>query len=724
MFIKKIQVKNFRQLKDIEIELQENTSILAGPNNSGKTSVILLLKRIFTEKSFIFLKEDFNVYDKVVWGEKIYQIIKDGYSYEKEKHINTENVLKEIIENILPIESQEENEAIKIPELTVDIQVDYCDTDDISNFAEYIMDLEEEKNSIYFQYKVVLKNDLFQKNIKSNIEKIISRLQNNERDEKKESIIEIILDVYCKSLINKCFFTDEDNLITSEIKEINTFKNLFNFKYIEASRPVDDAFEKDKKSLSNTLIASTSKSDDWNNEINEISDKILQTLGESKIKDKIEEISATALNETIKSISQTNGNNTGELILGWDVLENDIEQLIRSTTNAKYFIEDSQLGKYLLSETSQGLGYSNLIYIHTQIEDYIKTKDKLKVNFLVIEEPESHMHPQMQYVFSNKLLEQYDKENLQGLLTTHSSEIIRGASIEKLRVIRQETLFNSKIYNLSGFINKFDGNYLNNSNRTSLVENHKDFYKLIGISEIIFADCAILFEGDTERLYLKNVLMLDKYRELQKKYVAYIQVGNAYAYAFKDILKFLKIKSLIITDIDYDKNVESKEELENATISNSTIKNFYNSDNVKVKELYDWIESKKHIVEETEKETLNGETEKEDLIYLAFQTEEDNYTRTLEAAMLAKKFNITGFDLITRDDWISRREESKLKFSIPNNKKNNNGEEEENSKFTLVDILNSTKNGKTNFMYSVILNNYIEQMLPNYIEEGLTWLMK
>ena len=257
MFIKKIQVKNFRQLKDIEIELQENTSILAGPNNSGKTSVILLLKRIFTEKSFIFLKEDFNVYDKVVWGEKIYQIIKDGYSYEKEKHINTENVLKEIIENILPIESQEENEAIKIPELTVDIQVDYCDTDDISNFAEYIMDLEEEKNSIYFQYKVVLKNDLFQKNIKSNIEKIISRLQNNERDEKKESIIEIILDVYCKSLINKCFFTDEDNLITSEIKEINTFKNLFNFKYIEASRPVDDAFEKDKKSLSNTLIAST-----------------------------------------------------------------------------------------------------------------------------------------------------------------------------------------------------------------------------------------------------------------------------------------------------------------------------------------------------------------------------------------------------------------------------------------------------------------------------------
>lgn len=722
MFIKKIQIKNFRQLKDIEIELQENTSILAGPNNSGKTSVILLLKRIFTEKSFIFAKEDFNVYDKVIWGEKIYQII-------KEKTINTENVLKAVIENIFPIESQEENKGLKIPELIVNMQVDYCDNDDISNFAEYIMDLEEEKNSIYFQYKVVLKNDLFQKNIKSNIEKIINRLENNEKDEKKESIVEIILDAYCKSLTNKCFFTDEKNLITSEIKDINTFKNLFNFKYIEASRPVDDAFEKDKKSLSNILIASTSKSDDWNNEINEISDKILQTLGESKIKDKIEEISATALNETIRSISQTNGNNTGELILGWDVLESDIEQLIRSTTNAKYFIKDSQLGKYLLNETSQGLGYSNLIYIHTQIEDYIKTKDRLKVNFLVIEEPESHMHPQMQYVFSNKLLEQYDKENLQGLLTTHSSEIIRGASIEKLRVIRQETLFNSKIYNLSSFINKLDENYPSDSNTKSLVENHKDFYQLIGISEIIFADCAILFEGDTERLYLKNVLMLDKYKELQKKYIAYIQVGNAYAYAFKDILKFLKIKSLIITDIDYDKNVESKEVLEAATISNSTIKKFYNSDfhnsnDVQVKNLYNWIEDKKHIVEETEKEKLNYDTEKEDLIYLAFQTEKDNYTRTLEAAMLAKKFNITGFDLITRNEWISKKKESKLNFSIPNNKKNDEGEEEINSEFTLIDILNSTKNGKSNFMYSVILNNYTEEMLPNYIEEGLTWLMK
>ncbi|MFD3157660.1 AAA family ATPase [Haloimpatiens sp. FM7330] len=737
MYIKKIRIQNFRQLKDVELELQKNTTILAGPNNSGKTSFILLLKRMLLEKSFAFSKDDYNAYDKYIWSNKIYDILKSLYDNKQSK--TEDELIKELTDKMFPIENESElNQSVILPELIIKLQVNYTDSDDISNFANYIMDLDDSHNSFYFIYKIILNRNLFKKGIKDNWNKVYSRLKKNENNSKQLSIIEIMLDIYCNSLNSKCYFTDEKYEILSEIESIQEFKNLFNFKYIEAARPLNDSLEKDKHLLSNTLIKLASKDDMWKTEISKLPDRVLDTLDDSKIKSKIEGVSTTALNSTIESITQTNGGHTGKLCLNLDVSEEHIQDLIQNTTNAKYLISGKIVDcNYNLNETSQGLGYSNLIYMHTQIEDYIKSKDLLKVNFLVIEEPESHMHPQMQYVFANKLLEQYDKEQLQGLITTHSSEIVRGSSIERLRVIREETLFNSKIYNLSLFINNIEIPKNSDEYDINLIEDYKTFYEDIGISEIIFADVVILFEGDTERLYLKKILNLPKFKNLQQKYIAYIQVGGAYAYNFKPLLEFLKIKSLIITDIDYEKGASSKTTILSATTTNITIKRFYdinnfnNEDNakpkdfkVKIKDLYSWINAINHIVLKVNIKALDESEEKKDLIYLAFQTDKEKYTRTLEAAMLSKKFGMSGYELLKRSDWKDKKGNSGLKYSIPGNKmKDGTKEKEDDSEFSLVDILNSTSDAKTDFMYSVILNRHAEEMLPDYIREGLEWLM-
>ena len=87
--------------------------------------------------------------------------------------------------------------------------------------------------------------------------------------------------------------------------------------------------------------------------------------------------------------------------------------------------------------------------------------------------------------------------------------------------------------------------------------------------------------------------------------------------------------------------------------------------------------------------------------------------------MLGKFFDFDVSMKLRRSEWEKKKKESKLKYSVPNNLN-----VEKDSEFSLRNILNSTSGNKTDFMYSVILNGFVEKMEPNYIREGLKWLME
>ena len=55
MLLKKISIKNYRQFKETEIDFDNNLTVLAGANNSGKTSIIELFKRLFKDKNLSHL---------------------------------------------------------------------------------------------------------------------------------------------------------------------------------------------------------------------------------------------------------------------------------------------------------------------------------------------------------------------------------------------------------------------------------------------------------------------------------------------------------------------------------------------------------------------------------------------------------------------------------------------------------------------------------------------
>ena len=123
--------------------------------------------------------------------------------------------------------------------------------------------------------------------------------------------------------------------------------------------------------------------------------------------------------------------------------------------------------------------------------------------------------------------------------------MVRLTEMKNLRVSRPLNHLESKIYDFSIFKESLSGDIT--------LDTFYDWFYEIGFSEIVFADRVILYEGDTERLLIRKLLTLDAYEELNQKYIAYVQVGGAYAHKYSKVIDFLKIKTLILTDLDYKK---------------------------------------------------------------------------------------------------------------------------------------------------------------------------
>lgn len=207
-----------------------------------------------------------------------------------------------------------------------------------------------------------------------------------------------------------------------------------------------------------------------------------------------------------------------------------------------------------LPDQYNGLGFKNLIYMVVELLDHqaqwlATPENRPPLHLILIEEPEAHLHVQLQQVFIRevaKLLKLEPAEaaycTTQLIVTTHSSHITFERGFVPIRYFRRgrgASVNSSEVLNISAFCRK-------SATPT------KDFlqrYMRLTHCDLFFADAAVLVEGPVEKFLLPSII--DKHSpELKTAYLTVLEIGGACGHIFRTLVEFLGLPTLLVTDLD------------------------------------------------------------------------------------------------------------------------------------------------------------------------------
>ncbi len=649
MHLFKIKIQNYRLLIDTELDVDKKTTLIVGRNNTAKTSFIDCINSVLCKKEFSY--DDYPLAKR----EEFYNLIS--------QFMNNEITYNEFCR--------------KLPLISIEFYVDYSLDDPETNLgtlSPFIIEVDEEVTTVIIRAEYQLRID-------------------------EESL---------RNLLNPCFYNDD--VFSPNIEEvrnicIRNFKSMFSLVILAINpKNISDTQVKTQKELSDlfpfySIPAERVLGEDGtqnNNSLGEVIKSLFTTREEDLSPDVVEEVKR--LRKIVEDANKDVQKNSDMLLssiinkaIGFGYPNGEelqlavntqlkIDDQIKSQTELAYKLD---MSKEALPSSYNGLGYKNLIKIEFLLADVaqkINLNGASCVPLLFIEEPESHMHPQMQHLFADYIenfLSKITNAHIQTFITSHSAHIANTIDFSKIRYAQRTA--NGVVYKNLDYFSKEN-------------PKHLDFikkYLTLSRCDLFFADKVIFVEGASERLLLpdmihkcdKNGLFESQKYKLPAQYYALIEIGGAYAYKFIPFINFLGIPCLILTDIDSMEDGRTK-----STVSKGKV-----TSNVTIKW---WVRTLKNLPEDdtqnislSEIIALTSEQKTQGKCHLEFQTKENNLCgRSLEEAIKNVNRGFYGLsDMATEED---------LEFD---------------------------GKSKTDFALNLICDNSNYE-IPKYIKDGLVWL--
>lgn len=541
MHLSKIHIRNYRLFENTELDVDKNMTLIVGRNNTAKTSLFECLKTVLNMKPISF-------YDYPLGKRK--KLIKSFTDF-----VNNKKTFYDLCQSL---------------ELfSIEFYVDYFENENddlLGELEPFIIDVDSSITTALICVKYELKQN----------EEYIRNLFREKNFSKKELVSQDdVLDVLKKKYVDlfefNVFAVNPKNEDDKQLKTLNELKLLFPVYMISAERTLGED-ENHNNSLS-SLITSYFKleTNSLDPKLQSKIEELLQTIDNAN--KKVQKKSENILGELIEKSIGFGYPNIDELQLGV-ITKLEIDDEIKNSTELSY---SSPRFKESLPNSYNGLGYKNLIKIEfllAMIGKDMNSKGSVCIPLLFIEEPESHMHPQMQQTFANYLetfLGKITNKQIQTFITTHSAHIANNIDFSKIRYAR-----------------KFKDNIIYKNLNTFMCSGENiDFikkYLTLSRCDLFFADKIILIEGASERFLLPDMIIKcandgsfgGSAYNLSHQYYSINEVGGAYAYKFIPFMQFLELPCLILTDIDSVDNANKKSLVKDGvSTSNATLKWLY-----------------------------------------------------------------------------------------------------------------------------------------------------
>lgn len=470
MYISSIRISNFRNFKEQTINFNDGMNVIIGHNNAGKTNLLKALSLVLdSEGSKRLLIDDFH------------------------KHMTLAELQSSPPKiNIVVNIKQSENEDAA--------------SDDLATVGGWLIKLEE-------PYEACLTYSFF-----------LPAKEHSKYGEALKTATDvdhawkIIRHDFLRLFVNKIW---GGNALAQNQAEAALLQK-FDFQFLNAIRDV----ERDMLSGRNTLLRDVL---DFFIDYEIKNDKV-KSEDEKKDEIKLRKIDFSEKAKVLIEALQSRMHEGKTQILSY--AQQTGASFEKSKPNFEGSISDVELFSALnliveyetgikIPATHNGLGYNNLIFMSMLLAkmqvnadgEYLGSNSKV-FPILVIEEPEAHLHPSMQYQFLKFLKGNLGDKVRQIFVTSHSTQITSSVLLDEIICLHSS----------NGIINVgYPGLVFSNGQSKKYVQRFLDATK----SDILFAQKTIFVEGIAEQLLLS---LFAEYmgKSLEKNHIVVVNVGGRY----------------------------------------------------------------------------------------------------------------------------------------------------------------------------------------------------